>query len=157
MPSTSSLNELKTNRNQVRSNHVAGTKSKKGYTHIDESEYERIKEILDSGLVTQVKVAKWTGRSQPTLSFIANSDSYQEYRDKASHRNRPKPAPVSVEPTEDTSTATVEVEPSNVPDAVVEDVRALRNAASLERIAVALERLVEAWENTPTKKTGLFG
>lgn len=117
----------------------------KHFKHLTTKEYEQIKELRGLGMSLN-KVASITKRSVATVHSISNSDNFQDYKTKLTLRYK-KPAPKAIErePLDVfTPVETVPAPPSTAHEGT--------EATSLLRIANALERLADAWENKPKRK-----
>lgn len=128
--------------------------AKKGWKMLRQDEFEKLTMLLKAG-VKGSQVAQVTGRSITTVSFVkrANGDyaAYQEsqklrsrkYYEQRNAKTEPETKDTMVEDTH---------EPIPVPETPANNVRVLM---ALNRIGDQLERLADAWENTPGKR-GLF-
>lgn len=120
---------------------------KTGYKSLTQEEFEKVK-LLDGMGLTQVNIAKITGRSSATVSYICGADTFEDYKRniRATYMKSAKyqttvHAKQSVVPITDEVSMVVEEE-------------LLTDREYLKRIASALERMADAWEASPKK--GLF-
>lgn len=112
------------------------------WKHMTEKDFAMIKALLDAGLTIN-KVAKTSGRAFITVKAVNEADSlagYKEYMQRYSESKKVSKAVIE-QPQMVLADTEVDLKP------VVTS-----QEQTLERIAVALEALVEAWQNTPNKK-----
>lgn len=115
---------------------------KKG-KNLTKEDFEQIKMLTTVGL-SQSKIARIVNRSATTVRKITNAETLEEYREAARlERRNYYDANLKTSESEGVGTAEPEVTTSLSRPSIEEQ---------LERIAIALERLVEAWESNPTKK-----
>lgn len=117
----------------------------KGRTHIKADEFKSIKALASAG-VSVATASRATGRSYNTVDRIFKSTDFENYTHLTQVKNGKAVEPVVEE---------------KHPDAPVPSMNDLmvslhkRNVDAQERQASALERLADAWENSP-KKRSLF-
>lgn len=139
---------------------------------ITEEIFNNIKTFLDSGLATEKNLSIMTGYNRSSINRISNYDNYEAYeafKEKINLEQRSRRAKAKelktfnlVDEPVQTGTAIggqamdkfvseiIDSYPPGEPLGVVDTYE-----YQLTRIADALERLADAWENNP-KKTGLF-
>jgi IS30 family transposase len=122
-------------------------KKVRAYKWLTAQEYTSIKALQASGCSNKV-VCGATGRSQMTVKRIFDTDTFDDYRKLVEALSQKKavktvvidtPQPVN-DPNGQTHTFTNEA-------ALLE-----RLANATEQIAIAVERLADAWESTPNKR-----
>ena len=129
----------------------------KGYKHLSTDEFKQAKLLQQAGLSANLS-AKTMKRSPSVMSAIYKADSFDEYKANArdsiqrSYVNRGL-TPQGKMPEEASATVESMLEDGKSEDAV--DTQTNDDSHNLARIASALERLADAWENTP-KKRSLF-
>lgn len=133
----------------------AGRKTNK-WKHITQDEFDTIKLLISAGLKLDM-VASVQDRSYSTIVTINNSNTLEEYKQRvraytASKKNGNKPRTVASEASDNDTLQ------QSVVDSFIDELNApAKQPETLERIAVALERLADAWERTPEKKSTFFG
>lgn len=110
-----------------------------------EEEYDKIK-LLQHAKVGMKNTLKITGRSYSTISRVYRSDNFEEYRNLFIE-NRPHAANPADESEDSISSEDFPVVVKDASGVSEEKLEVL-----LERIAVAAERMADAWESQPTKK-----
>lgn len=145
------------------------TRKVKAWTRLTQKEYDTIKTLLEADLPI-AKVASIQDRAYSTVKAISVSNSMEDYLhgvNERAKRNKIRAAerkarrqaaletPVADEPEE------IDLPPHLRPvEAEAEQERVKthfsQDSVSLDRIATALERLADAWERQPEKKS-LFG
>ena len=110
-------------------------KKKTTWKYVTEAEYSTTKQLQSMGL-TATKISKVTGRAPGTVQRIMNSTDMANYKaiTLANRTKYRKP--------------TTPVEEMDAPVA-----KATNPNSDLQRIAKALERLADAWEAAPRKKS----
>ncbi len=106
-------------------------------TQITKREFESIKKLLNNGLELK-EVNHLVGRSSGTIWNIRNSETYDDYRESVLARSKKRSRGVAELTTDVLSIPTYQ--------------RTDTTEESLNRIANALESLVEAISNEPKKK-----
>ena len=139
------------------------TKSKKNnrtFTQLTPGEYNAIKAFCDMEGLSLTAISKATKRSVATIHYIRRSTDFEDYLDFSRKRIRDGKNKAIVEETPDVSTRLVE-QATEEDVAQAESVNAIKvnahegtEATSLLRIANAMERLADDWEEKPKK--GLF-
>lgn len=136
-------------------------KNESKYEKLTPAEYDRIKLLQNAG-INCTQASKIVGRAGSTTSRIYSSDSYEDYKSTLRETNRKsqenrkkrllakKQAQSNQEADQEVKTATV----MNLSTVTSENYDDKHNweVDQLERIAVALERLANAWEAQPKKK-----
>lgn len=116
-----------------------------------ESDFETVKGLLGYKL-SHKQIAQATGWGAATVARAATAETYVDYMEVVARYTAKKPVEQalteSVPAIEETEVEEI-LEPVNEEEAIKMTVNAV------ERIAVALERMADAWENSPKKK-GLF-
>lgn len=107
---------------------------RKGYKKLTDREYSGLKEMLNQG-VTQSVIAKATGRSQATIYYVNQSDSFAGYKEKQREMFAGRKAERTATEVQDDSPA------EEIPTLTDEQ----RGVLALNRIADALEKLVDVW------------
>ena len=122
------------------------------WKHLHQQEYDTIKLLLSTGLSTRT-VAEIKGRSYNTIHNIKKSESLEDYRKTVTAQTARNYA-------RRTAAAKAESVPAKAEQTEEVAVKGRtyfsEDSVNLERIASALERLAEAWERQPEKKS-IFG
>ena len=131
---------------------VKGMKTKG--TRVTQEEYETVQTLYKNGLSIK-QIATALNRAGSTIGYLVKADSLEDYLGRIriiKNRNRlnmqnmqNRPTPVAM-PFDDDTVETVE--------ASANELAPNHKMPELERIADALESLVDAWENTTTHKKG---
>ena len=113
-----------------------------------EERFNEIKKFTDLNLKNSL-IQDQFGVAPGTVWRVRNADNFKAYQKKRREENQRRVAPKNSQEAKPQKTASVETasqEPANV-QGVYE---------RLDRIAVAMERLADAWESQPARKKGLF-
>ena len=123
-------------------------KSKAGWKQMTPVEYDRVKQLIALKL-TERQVIELTGRSTGTIHNIKNSDSWEDYKQRTRKQleTLKKKYPTLEDKNKRPEQETTSLEAGRV------QVVAEHQTATLERIAKAMERLADAWESSPKRKT----
>lgn len=114
-------------------------------------EFDKIKTLCNTSLSNK-QIMQVTGRSIAVIIYVKRADSYDEYREivdkvyRNSNYFKKRNEEKAQAETKTAETKTIETAETTLesPEVIV-----------LTRIAMALERLADAWENSP-KKRSLF-
>lgn len=134
--------------------------SKKGFTKvtITSEVFEHVQTLIGAKL-TNKQITDITKVSNQTICRIKAADNFADYKAQRQAYLRDykaRKAAGQVRPLRTKAAAADEVQPNPVQHSPqIAAVEAGQFYANINRIANALERLAEAWENTPNKK-GLF-
>lgn len=125
--------------------------AKKKYTYLDETKFNKTLQLLDYGL-SQTQVSKIIGCASSTVSRVHTSGAktYLEWKAHLKQQREERLAKEQVEKAEPNPIAEALAEAEPVRTHFSED------SVNLDRIANALERLADAWEQSPAKRKGLF-
>lgn len=117
--------------------------AKKSFKHITDQDFKSIKALLESGVSVSV-VAKATGRAYTTVRAIYKTSTVEEYKMYVSEYHNKKREVVDTTPKHLPEELEVAEEPQRT--------RFSSDSVNLDRIATALERMADAWENKPKRK-----
>lgn len=128
------------------------------WKHLTEEDYNKIKALLNAG-VSPTLTKQITKRGAGTVSTVKNTESYKEYREVINSQYMKKLDKKKASTVQGVGTDTIEV-PSIIADTVEQidkvdvtySVTSVELLNALNHIAGSLDRLVEAWESTPSKK-----
>lgn len=121
------------------------------YTNMTETEFNTIKALQTAGCSARI-ATKATGRSGFTVGAIFKADDFHTYKDNVTSKWKNNPAYLKRQ----AENAPVQVSVLDEFEQLINDTPALSTPeVHMERIATALERLADAWENSP-KKRSLF-
>lgn len=126
---------------------------KKGYKYLTKEEFENMKLLQSAGLKAAM-VIKVTKRSGGTVSAVFRSNTWEDYKKFNSEyrkaKENKKASILQGVGTDKIEVASIIPEPKDEIGAKLAQSCVVQD--SLDRIAVALERLADAWEKTPSKK-----
>lgn len=123
---------------------------RKKNTKITENELRLVHTLMDAG-IKKNEIAKIAHIGIGTVYYLSISNSMEEYHQNSNSRTRKKKETPAVTVEETTEAADI------IPNGTTETVNQIieYRLPELERMAIALERMADAWESTPKKKWGI--
>lgn len=114
---------------------------KKGYKTLSEADFTTIKTLLDNK-VSYLAIKRITGRAASTVKRIDQTSSLKEYKDLTRKWNLEMAKKRELHSAPTMSTSEVNEHTTTI----------VPETSELTRIALALERLADAWEASPKRR-----